>query len=77
MITNIDSNQRVFLIHRNGFFTRDYFCNLADIPNILMNELEQNDTYTISEYWNKKFKKCSKKHLNEMFTAAKMNFKIN
>lgn len=76
MKTVIDSNERVFLIHREGFFVRDYFCNIHQIPEILKTELEINDSYTISEYWNKKFKKCGKKHLNEMFEANKMNFKI-
>jgi hypothetical protein len=77
MQTIINNNERVFLIHREGFFVRDYFCNLADIPNILSNELEKHDNYTVSEYWNKKFKRCSKKHLNEMFAANKIEFKIN
>jgi hypothetical protein len=76
MTTQINSEQRIFLIHRNGFSTRDYFCNIADIPDILKTELEPNDSYTISEYWNKKFKRCSKKHLNEMFTANQINFQI-
>jgi hypothetical protein len=77
MQTIINNNERVFLIHREGFFVRDYFCNLAYIPNILSNELEKHDNYTVSEYWNKKFKRCSKKHLNEMFAANKIEFKIN
>lgn len=74
--TILGGNERVFLIHREGFFTRDYFCNLKDIPFVLKNELEANDSYTISEYWNKAFKRCSKKHLNEMFTANQIDFKI-
>jgi len=76
MKTTIDSNERVFLVHRNGFFARDYFCNLKDIPNILTSELEPNDEFTISEYWNKQFKRCSKKFLNEMFVANQVNFKL-
>jgi len=74
--TILGGNERVFLIHREGFFTRDYFCNLKDIPTVLKDMLEPNDSYTISEYWNKKFKKCSKKHLNEMFAANKIPFTI-
>lgn len=77
MKTTIDTTERVFLIHREGFTNRDFFCNLSQIPDILTNELEKNDSYTISEYWNKKFKRCSKKHINEMFAAMKINFKIN
>lgn len=60
MTTTIDNSQRVFLINRNGFMTRSYFCNLKDIPDILTNQLEKNDSYTISEYWNFKFKNVVK-----------------
>ena len=76
MTTTINNTERVFLIHREGFFVRDYFCNLADIPNILSNELEKHDSFTISEYWNKAFKKCSKKHLNDMFKAHKIAYSL-
>ncbi len=76
MITTIDNNQRVFLIQRKGFFTRDYFVNLQDIPNILQNELAKNDCFIISHYWNRKFKRISKKDLNEMFTNNQIDFKI-
>lgn len=77
MTTTINSAERVFLIHREGFFTRDYFCNLAQIPEVIKTELEPHDSYTISEYWNKSFKKVSKKKINEMFAANKVDFKIN
>jgi hypothetical protein len=77
MTTTIDNNQRVFLIKRLGFFTREYFVNLADIPTILREQLEPNDEYKILEVWNTKFKVCSKKHLNEMFAANQINFKIS
>ena len=76
MTTNIDNNSRVFMIVRSGFFTRSYIVNLEDIPNILKNELEVNDNFEISEILNFKFKKCSKKHLNSMFQAHKIDFKI-
>lgn len=76
MTTTINNNERVFLIHRNGYFTRDYFCNPAQIPDILKSELEPHDEFTISEYWNSKFKKCSKKHLNEMFAAHRIDYKL-
>lgn len=76
MITTINNEHRVFLIVRKGFSTRHFFCNLEDIPNVLKNELEPNDEYTISEFWNHKFKRASKKLLNEMFQAHKIDFKI-
>lgn len=75
MITTIDNNQRVFLIHREGFSTRDYFCNLKDIPNCI-NELEKNDSFKIYHYWNKKLTRMSKKALNEMFLANQIDYKL-
>jgi len=74
--TTLKENERVFLIHREGFFVRDYFCNLAAIPSIIKEQLEPHDSYTISEYWNKAFKRCSKKHLNEMFKANQIDFSL-
>jgi hypothetical protein len=76
MIINLDNSQRVFLIKRDGFFTRTYFCNLEHIPTILSTELEKYDSFTISEFWNFKFKKCSKKFLNEMFLKNQINYKL-
>ena len=73
----LDNSQRIFLIKRDGFCTRTYFCNLEHIPTILTSELEKYDSYTIHEFWNFKFKKCSKKHLNAMFEANRINYKIN
>lgn len=75
MITVIDNNQRVFLVNRKGFATRNYFCNLEGIPSVLK-DLEVNDEFTISENWNGKFKQVSKKRLNEMFEANGINFKL-
>lgn len=76
MLTTIDNNQRKFLVQSQGFTTRDIFCNLHDIPVVLNVEFTDNDEYVIFEYWNRKLKRCSKKHLNEMFTANQINFKI-
>ena len=76
MITTIDNQSRVFVIVRQGFFTRSYVCNLEAIPGILKNELEINDDFIILEMFNYKLKKCSKKHLNSMFEAMQINFKI-
>lgn len=76
MFTTIDNNQRKFLIQSQGFNTVDIFCNLADIPNVLKSEFQVNDEFIIFEYWNRKLQKCSKKHLNEMFEANNVNFKI-
>lgn len=76
METIINNNERVFLIHREGFFTRDYFVNLIDIPRVLRDELEVNDSFVVLEYWNKRFRKVSKKSLNGMFVANGIDYKI-
>ena len=76
MKTTIDNNQRVFLVKRIGYFTNKAFCNLKDIPAVIAEMCENNDEYIIYEYWNDKFKKCSKKHLNEMFVANQVNLKF-
>lgn len=75
MKTTIDNNQRVFQVIRKGFFTRQYFCNIEDIPTVLK-ELEPNDEFTISECWNGNFTRVSKKRLNEMFKANNIDFKL-
>ena len=76
MITNVDNNQRVFLIERKGFSTRYFFCNLSQIPNILTTELERNDEYTIKHFWNSKFTRIARNQLNAMFINNKIDFKI-
>lgn len=76
MKTTIDNNQRKFLVQSQGFTTTDIFCNLADIPNVLKEAFQPNDDYKIYEYWNRKLKVCSKKHLNEMFESNNIPFKI-
>ena len=77
MITTVDNNSRVFLIKRTGFFSRDFFCNLQEIPKVLTEGFEENDEYKTFEYWNRKFKVCSKKHINEMFKSNNINFKVS
>jgi len=76
MITTIDNNQRKFLVQSVGFSTKDIFCNLHDIPTVLKEAFTDNEEYKVFEYWNRKLKQCSKKHLNEMFVPNKVNFKI-
>lgn len=77
MKTIIDNNQRKFLVQSQGFGNqKDIFCNLADIPKILKEAFENHEEFKIFEYWNRKLKRCSKKHLNEMFESNQVNFKL-
>lgn len=77
MQTTIDNNQRKFLVQSVGFGNSfDIFCNLKDIPTVLANEETKNTEIKIYEFWNRKLKLCSKKHLNEMFEANQITFKI-
>lgn len=77
MKTVIDNSQRKFLVQSQGFGSqRDIFCNLEQIPDVLKQAFEPNEDFKVFEYWNRKLKRCSKKHLNNMFVANKVNFKI-
>lgn len=77
MVTTIDNNHRKFLVQSVGFGnTFDIFCNLKAIPEVLQTEATQNSEYKVYEFWNRKLKRCSKKHLNEMFAANQIQFKI-
>lgn len=77
MKTTIDNNQRKFLVQSQGFGNSfDIFCNLKDIPNVLAQDETKNTEIKIYEYWNRKLKVCSKKHLNEIFEANQIDFKI-
>lgn len=76
-LTTIDNSQLKFLVQSQGFGnTKDIFCNLKDIPTVLADAFEPNEEFKVFEYWNRKLKRCSKKHLNEMFAANKITFKI-
>lgn len=77
MQTIINNNERKFLVQSQGFGNqKDIFCNLKDIPTILNTEFEKNEEFKVFEYWNRKLTRCSKKHLNEMFEANQINFRI-
>jgi len=78
MITTIDNNQRKFLVMSQGFGnTKDIFCNLIDIPKVITEFLAPNEEFLIFEFWNRKLKKCSQKHINSMFLANQIMFRIN
>jgi hypothetical protein len=76
MKTILDNNQRKFLVQSQGWQTTDIFCNLAQIPEVLKTAFGENEEFKIYEYWNRRLKVCSKKHINEMFAANQINFKI-
>lgn len=77
MTTTIDNNQRKFLVQSQGYGSqRDIFCNLESIPQVLKESFSPNEEFKVFEYWNRRLKRCSKKHLNEMFVANQVNFKI-
>lgn len=77
MQTIIDNNQRKFLVQSQGFGNqKDIFCNLKDIPNVLKSEFENNEEFKIYEFWNRKLKQCSRKHMNEMFKANRIDYVI-
>jgi hypothetical protein len=71
MKTTINNNQRVFVII-NELNNDTIFCNLVDIPRLL----KTIDHYSIMHFWDFKFKRCSKKLINEMFENNNIDFKI-
>lgn len=77
MQTIINNNERKFLVQSQGFGNqKDIFCNLKDIPTVLKSEFQTNEEFKIYEFWNRKLKVCSKKHINEMFESNQVNFRI-
>lgn len=76
MITTINNNQRKFLVQSQGWTSTDIFCNLQDIPKVIKEGFAPHEEFKIYEFWNRKLKVCSKKHINEMFEANQINFKI-
>lgn len=75
MITTIDNNQRKFIVQACGWSSQSIVCNLNDLPTAIK-EMRPTDPYIILEYWNNRLKRCSKKHINEMFEANKVDFKL-
>jgi hypothetical protein len=77
MKITINNNERKFLIQSQGFGGQiDIFCNLHHIQEIIKTNFLPNEQYKIFEFWNRRLKVCSKKHLNEMFAANKIDFKL-
>lgn len=70
----VNGNFRTFMIVDS--LCRNYFCNLAQIRRVIDQNSLRSGYYTIYEFWNNKPKKCSKKHLNEMFEAHQIDFKL-
>jgi hypothetical protein len=77
MKINLDNSQRKFLIQSQGFgASKDIFCNLHHIPKVLKTAFVKNEEFKIYEFWNRRLKPCSKKHLNLMFEANQINYKL-
>ena len=70
----VNGTFRTFMIVDSN--CRNYFCNLAQISRVIDQNSLRAVYYTIYEFWNNKPKKCNKKHLNEMFAANKIDFKL-
>lgn len=69
----IDNSQRLFLI--TGDMNRHIVCNLHHIP-AMIGDFADTDSIRIQHFWNSKFRRASKKMLNEMFEGANMNFRF-
>ena len=67
MITTVNNNQRVFQVI--DAHSRNYFCNLNQLNEVILtNDLEQG-TFKINHFWNGKFKRVTKDYLKQFFEA--------
>ena len=77
MQTTIDSNLRVFLVRPQGYNVRDVFCNLDEIPKVIETAFDQQrDKIVFYHYWDRKFKRISKKELNQLFNCNQIDYQI-
>ena len=67
------SNGSVFIIET---YKETFFCHLESIPDIVSNSTEDERDFFLYEYWNFKKKILSKKFVNEMFEAHKIDFRF-
>lgn len=75
MKTTIDNSQRVFLVTRTGMnASKHIFCNLNEIPAAVENM--GTEAFKVSEFYNGKFGRISKKSLNEMLEANQIDFRL-
>jgi hypothetical protein len=68
MKTEIDNNQRVFQVIDSH--SRNYFCNLNQLNQVIKENDLREGYYTINHFWNNKPKRATKKLLTEMFEAS-------
>lgn len=72
MKTEIDNNQRVFILMGTGWNTQKYFCNLADLAKCA-GQFEKHQPFNIAEFWNYKVKKLTVKKVVELLEANQMD----
>lgn len=76
MKTTIDNTQSVFQIVSQGWNSKQLFCNLADVPKVVKEAFEPNETFIIYRTWNFRMKKQSVRQMNELFAANQIDFKF-
>jgi len=78
MRISLDNSQRRFWLHNvDRLQDQDVICNLDSIPDVY--DKMQNHCackIVIKELWNNSWKRISKKHLNEMFAAHEIDYKL-
>lgn len=71
-ITTINNELRVFMIVKQGWGNRQYFCNMEQIEECIK-DLQEHDEYKIYEFWNNKQTSISRKKLKEILDANQIN----
>ena len=76
MLIEINTSERVFQVVKMGLVSKQVFCNLRQIPDVLKSEFEKYDEIKIYQFWDYKPKAVTKKLLNEMFSANQIDYKV-
>lgn len=72
----LDNGKQIYMVQKVGYSTLSYFCNINHIPDIITNRLNTTEGFIIYQYYNKKFKKCSKELMNQFFVSNRIDFQI-
>jgi hypothetical protein len=71
-ITTINNELRVFMIVKQGWGNKQYFCNMEQIEECVK-DLQEHDDYKVYEFWNNKQTSISRKKLKDILTANQID----
>lgn len=74
MKTTVNNEERIFWLKSKGVSTRNVFCNLNDVPDMLKT-FGEGEAVEVRHLWNNEFKRVSRKYLIDMFEANMVDFR--